>query len=132
MCCVKLAVLQQDNGVDKVSHEIIGTEDFQTNAPIEKESSHSHLNQIAPQGDEKMLEGFEGQPLQMLERDLKGDTMQVEDDASSKTCEVSKEDSKENLAQGIRVEVNVEPNLSSIERPMLTIIVSLHGLLLRR
>ena len=48
MCCVKLAILQQDNGVDKVSHEIIGTEDFQTNAPIEKESSHSHLNQIAP------------------------------------------------------------------------------------
>ena len=58
MCCVKLAVLQQDNGVDKVSHEIIGTKDFQTIAPIEKESSHSFLNQIAPEGDEKMIEGF--------------------------------------------------------------------------
>lgn len=132
MCCVKLAVLQQDNGVDKVSHEIIGTEDFQTNAPIEKESSHSHLNQIAPEGDEKMLEGFEGQPLQMLERDLKGDTMEVEEDASSKTCGVSKEGSKENLAQDLGVEVNVDASLSSIQKPMLTIIVSLCGLLLRR
>ena len=51
MCCVKLAVLQQDNGVDKVSHEIIGTEEFQTIDPIEKESSHSHLNQTALEGD---------------------------------------------------------------------------------
>ena len=77
MCYVKLVVLQQDNGVDKVSHEIIGTEDFQTNAPIEKESIHSHLNQTALEGDEKMLEGLEGQPLEMLERELKGDTMEV-------------------------------------------------------
>ena len=78
-----------------------------------------------------MLQGYEGQPLQMLERDLKGDTMEVEDDASSKTCGVAKEDSKENLVQGLGVEVNVETNLSSIERPMLTIIVNLCGLLLR-
>ena len=132
MCCVKLAVLQQDNGVDKVSHEIIGTEDFQTNAPIEKESSHSHVIQIAPEGDEKMLEGFEGQPLQMLERDLKGDTVEVEEDTSSKTCEVSKEGSKENLALDLGVEANVDARLSSIQKPMLTIIVSLCGLLLRR
>ena len=68
-----------------------------------------------------MLQGSEGQPLQMLERDLKGDTMEVEDDASSKTCEVSKEDSKENLAQGPGLEVNVEPSLTSIERPMLEV-----------
>ena len=72
MCCVKLAVLQQDNGVDKVSHEIIGTEDFQTIAPIEKESSHSHLNQTALEGDEKMLEGFEGQPVQNAGEIFKG------------------------------------------------------------
>ena len=130
MCCVKLAVLQQDNGVEKVSCEIIGTEDFQTIVPIEKESNHYHLNQIALEGDEKMLQGFEGQQLQMLERDLKGDTMEVEEDASSKTCEESKEGSKENLAQGLGVEVNVEANLSSIQKPMLTIIVSLCGLLL--
>ena len=69
MCCVKLAVLQQDNGVDKVSHEIIGTQDFQTIIPIEKESNHPHLNQTSPEGDEKMLHGSKGQPLQMLERD---------------------------------------------------------------
>ena len=131
MCCVKLAVLQQDNGVDKVSHEIIGTKDFQTIDPIEKESNDSHFNQRALEGDEKMLQGSKGQLLQMLERDLKGHTMEVEDDASSKTCGVSKEDSKENLPQCLGVEVNVETNLSSIERPMLTIIVSLCGLLLR-
>ena len=85
---MKLAVLQQDNGVNKVSREIIGTEDFQTIDPIEKESNDSHLNQRASKGDEKVLQGSEGQPLQMLERDLKGDTMEVEDDTSSKTCEV--------------------------------------------
>ena len=60
MCCVKLAVLQQDNGVDKVSREIIGTENFQTIVPIEKESNHSHLNQTTFEGDEKMLQDFEG------------------------------------------------------------------------
>lgn len=79
-----------------------------------------------------MLQGSEGQPLQMLERDLKGDTMEVEEDASSKTCEVSKEGSKENLALDLGVEVNVDASLSSIQKPMLTIIVSLCGLLLRR
>ena len=78
-----------------------------------------------------MLEGFEGQPLQMLERDLKGDTMEVEEDTSSKTCEVSKEGSKENLALDLGVEVNVDASLSSIQKPMLTIIVSLCGLFLR-
>ena len=122
MCCVKLVALQQDNGVDKVSHEIIGTKDFQTIAPIDKESIHSHLNQTIPKGDEKMLEGFEGQPLQMLERDFKGDTMEVEEDTNSKTCEVSKEGSKENLAQDLGVEVNVDASLSSIQKPILTII----------
>ena len=116
MLCETCSRLQQDNGVDKVSHETIGIEDFQTNAPIEKESSHSHLNQIAPEGDEKILEGFEGQPLQMLERDLKGDTMEVEEDASSKTCRVSREGSKENLAQDLGVEVNVDGSLSSIQK----------------
>ena len=68
----------------------------------------------------------------MLERDLKGDTMEVEDDASSKTCGMSKEQSTENIAQDLEAEVNVEPDLSSIERPLLTIIVSLCGFLLRR
>ena len=97
MCCVKLAVLQQDNGVEKVSCEIIGTEDFQTIVPIEKESNHYHLNQIALEGDEKMLQGFEGQQLQMLERDLKGDTMEVEDDASSNKFGTSKEESTNNV-----------------------------------
>ena len=129
---MKLAILQQYNGVDKVSHEIIGTKDFQTIDHIEKESNDSHLNQRAPLGDEKMLQGSKGQPLQMLERDLKGDTMEVEDGTSSKTYGASKKDSKENLAQGLGVEMNVEANLSSIEKPMLTIIEILCGLLLRR
>ena len=44
-----------------------------------------------------MLEGFEGQPLKMLERDLKGDTMEVEEDASSKTCGVQKKAIKRTL-----------------------------------
>ena len=78
-----------------------------------------------------MLQGSQGQPLQMLERDLKGDTMEVEEDASSKTCEVSKPGSKENLDQYLGVEMNVDASLSSIQKPMLTIIVSLCGLLLR-
>ncbi len=132
MCCVKLAVLQQDNGVDKVSCEIIGIEDFQTIDHIEKESNDPHLNQRVLEEDEKELQVFEGQPLQMLERDLKSDTMEVEDDASSKTFGMSEEESTENLAQDLGIEVNAEPDLSSIKRPMLTIIVSLCGLLLRR
>ena len=91
ICCVKLVVLQQDNGFDKVSCEIIGIWKFQTIDPIEKESKDSHLNQRAPKGDEKGLQGSKGQPLQMMERDLKGDTMEVEGDTSSKTCAVWKE-----------------------------------------
>ena len=57
MCCVKLVVLQQDNGVDKVSHEIIGTKNFQTIEHIEKESNVPHLNQRALEEDEKRLQG---------------------------------------------------------------------------
>ena len=58
--------------------------------------------------------------------------MEVEDNASSKTCRMSKEESKENLDQDLGSEVNVEPEISSIERPTLTIILSLCGLLQRK
>ena len=40
-----------------------------------------------------MLQGFEGQPLQILKRDLKSDTMEVEDGASFRKCESSEGES---------------------------------------
>ena len=132
MCCVKRAALQNGNQFDKVSYEIIGTKDLQTIDDTEKESNIPHLNQRAPKEDDKKFGGFEGQSVQMLERDLRNDTMELEDDASSKTCRMSKEESTKNLPQDLGVEVNIEPELSSIEKPMLTIIVSLCGLLLQR
>ena len=121
MCCVKLAATQHDNGADKVSQVSIGTKDFQT----------LHLNQRATKEDEKELQVFEGQPLQTLEGCIKSATVEVEDNASSKTCRMSKEESKENLDQDLGSEVNVEQEISSIERPKLTMILSLCGLLLR-
>ena len=58
--------------------------------------------------------------------------MEVEDNASSKTCRMSKEESNENLHQDLGSEVNVKPKISYIERPTLTIILSLCGFLTRR
>ncbi|MCO5610633.1 hypothetical protein L7F22_064872 [Adiantum nelumboides] len=58
----------------------------------------------------------------------------VDDDASSKTYRRTKEDSIKNIlvAQDLSTGVHGDPNLSSNDGPMLTIILSFYGFLLRR
>ncbi|MCO5614754.1 hypothetical protein L7F22_069038 [Adiantum nelumboides] len=60
--------------------------------------------------------------------------MEVDDDASSKTYRRTEEDSTKNIlvAQDLSTRVHGDPNLPSNDGPMLTIILSLCGLLLRR
>ncbi|MCO5569944.1 hypothetical protein L7F22_023658 [Adiantum nelumboides] len=125
--------LQQNFTINNVSCEVIDTKNALAIEPIDEESINPHLNQQACKDDDKEIQVFEGQPLQLLET-KSSYTMEVDDDASSKTCRRTKEDStKKNLvAQDLSTRVHGDPNLSSNDGPMLTIILSLSGLLLRR
>ncbi|MCO5551401.1 hypothetical protein L7F22_004904, partial [Adiantum nelumboides] len=125
-------VLQQDITVDNVSFEVIDTKDALAIEIIQEESINPHLNQQACNEDDKGIQVFEGQPLQLLGRNS-SDTMEVDDDASSKTCRRTTEDSAKNIlvAQNLSTRLYGDPNPSSNDGPTLTIILSLCGLLSR-
>ncbi|MCO5562327.1 hypothetical protein L7F22_015953 [Adiantum nelumboides] len=125
--------LQQNFTIDNVSCEVIDTKDAPAVEPIDEESINPHLNQQACKEDDKEIQVYEGQPMQLLETKSR-DTMEVDDDASSKTCRRTKEDSIKNIlvAQDLSTRVHGDPNLSSNDGPTLTIILILCGLLLRR
>ncbi|MCO5553572.1 hypothetical protein L7F22_007095 [Adiantum nelumboides] len=129
----KLAALQQNFIVNNVSCEVIDINDAPAVEPINEESINPRLNQQACKEDDKEIQVFEGQPLQLLET-KSSDTMEVDDDASSKTCRRTEENSTKNIlvAQDLNTRVHGDPNLSSNDGPTLTIILSLCGLLLRR
>ncbi|MCO5601223.1 hypothetical protein L7F22_055342 [Adiantum nelumboides] len=124
--------LQQNFTVNNVSCEVIDTKDAPAAEPINEESINPHLNQQACKEDDKEIQVSEGQPLQLLET-KSNDTMEVDDDASSKTCRRTEEDSTKNIlvAQDLSTRVHGDPNLLCNDGPMLTIILSLCGLLLR-
>ncbi|MCO5554267.1 hypothetical protein L7F22_007795 [Adiantum nelumboides] len=125
--------LQQNFTVNNVSCEVIDTKDAPAVEPIDEESINPHLNQQACKEDDKEIQVSKGQPLQLLET-KSSDTMEVDDDASSKTCRRTEEDSTKNIlvAQDLSTRVYGDPNLPSNDGPTLTIILSLCGLLLRR
>ncbi|MCO5552122.1 hypothetical protein L7F22_005632 [Adiantum nelumboides] len=125
--------LQQNFIVNNVSCEVNDTKDALAVEPIDEESINPHLNQQACKEDEKEIQVSEGQPLQLLET-KSSDAMEVDDDASSKTCRRTEEDSTKNIfvAQDLSTRVHGDPNLPSNDGPTLTIILSLCGLLLRR
>ncbi|MCO5566848.1 hypothetical protein L7F22_020530 [Adiantum nelumboides] len=125
--------LQQNFTVNNVSCEVIDTKDAPAVEPIDEESINPHLNQQACKEDDKEIQVFEGQPLQLLET-KSSDAMEVDDDTSSKTCRRTEEDSTKNIlvAQDLSTRVHGDPNLPSNDGPTLTIILSLCGLLLRR
>ncbi|MCO5581795.1 hypothetical protein L7F22_035684 [Adiantum nelumboides] len=125
--------LQQNFTVNNVTCEVIDTKDAPTVEPIDEESINPHLNQQACKEDDKEIQVFEGQPLQLLET-KSSNTMEVDDDASSKTCRRTAKDSTKNIlvAHDLSTRVHGDPNLSSNDGPTLTIILSLCGLLLRR
>ncbi|MCO5610177.1 hypothetical protein L7F22_064413 [Adiantum nelumboides] len=125
--------LQQNFTVNNVSYEVIDTKDAPAVEPIDEESINPHLNQQACKEDDKEIQVSEGQPLQLLET-KSSDAMEVDDDASSKTCRRTEEDSTKNIlvAQDLSTRVHGDPNLPSNDGPTLTIILSLCGLLLRR
>ncbi|MCO5584734.1 hypothetical protein L7F22_038666 [Adiantum nelumboides] len=123
----------QASEVNNVSCEVIDTKDAPAVELIDEESINPHLNQQACKEDDKEIQVSEGQPLQLLET-KSSDTMEVDDDASSKTCRRTEEDSTKNIlvAQDLSTRVHGDPNLPSNDGPTLTIILSLCGLLLRR
>ncbi|MCO5581977.1 hypothetical protein L7F22_035866 [Adiantum nelumboides] len=125
--------LQQNFTVNNVSCEVIDTKDAPAVEPIDEESINPHLNQQACKEDDKEIQVSEGQPLQLLET-KSSDAMEVDDDASSKTCRRIEEDSTKNIlvAQDLSTRVHGDPNLPSNDGPTLTIILRLCGLLLRR
>ncbi|MCO5596940.1 hypothetical protein L7F22_051011 [Adiantum nelumboides] len=125
--------LQQNFTVNNVSCEVIDTKDAPAVEPIDEESINPHLNQQACKEDDKEIQVSEGQPLQLLET-KSSDAMEVDEDASSKTCRRTEEDSTKNIlvAQDLSTRVHGDPNLPSNDGPTLTIILSLCGLLLRR
>ncbi|MCO5563061.1 hypothetical protein L7F22_016697 [Adiantum nelumboides] len=125
--------LQQNFTVNNVSCEVIDTKDAPAVEPIDEESINPHLNQQACKEDDKEIQVSEGQPLQLLET-KSSNAMEVDDDASSKTCRGIEEDSTKNIlvAQDLSTRVHGDPNLPSNDGPTLTIILSLCGLLLRR
>ncbi|MCO5546609.1 hypothetical protein L7F22_000039 [Adiantum nelumboides] len=110
--------LQQNFTVNNVSCEVIDTKDAPAVEPIDEESINPHLNQQACKEDDKEIQVFEGQPLQLLET-KPSDTMEVDDDASSKTCRRTEEDSTKNIlvAQDLSTRVHDLETLkvSSIE-----------------
>ncbi|MCO5603473.1 hypothetical protein L7F22_057623 [Adiantum nelumboides] len=126
-----LELLQET--VNNVSCEVIDTKDAPAVEPIDEESINPYLNQQACKEDDKEIQVSEGQPLQLLET-KSSDTMEVDDDASSKTCRRTEKDSTKNIlvAQDLSTRVHGDPNLPSNDGPTLTIILSLCGLLLRR
>ncbi|MCO5564178.1 hypothetical protein L7F22_017835 [Adiantum nelumboides] len=125
--------LQQNFTVNNVSCEVIDTKDAPAVEPIDEESINPHLNQQACKEDDKEIKVSEGQPLLLLET-KSSDTMEVDDDASSKTCRRTEEDSTKNIlvAQDLSTRVHSDPKLPSNDGPTLTIILSLCGLILRR
>ncbi|MCO5561652.1 hypothetical protein L7F22_015273 [Adiantum nelumboides] len=125
--------LQQNFTVNNVSCEVIDTNDAPAVELMDEESINPHLSQQACKEDDKEIQVSEGQPLQLLET-KSSNTMEVDDDASSKTCRRTEEDSTKNIlvAQDLSTRVHGDPNLSSNDGPTLTIILSLCGLLLRR
>ena len=131
----KLADLQQDAAIDDVSCEDIGTKDDQAIGSLGgKEFIDPHSNERAPnKEDGTEIQVFEGQPLQLLERNS-SDIMEVEDDENSRTHGRTEEEFDNNIlvAQDLRTRVLGEADLSPNDGPMLTIILSLCGLLLRR
>ncbi|MCO5598289.1 hypothetical protein L7F22_052381 [Adiantum nelumboides] len=126
-------VLQQDITFDNISCEVIDTKDAPAIEIIQEDSINPHLNQQAYNEADKGIQVFEGQPLQLLGRNSI-DTMEVNDDASSKTYRRTEEDSAKIIlvAQNVSTRVHGDPNPSSNDGPTLTIILSLCGLLLRR
>ncbi|MCO5596626.1 hypothetical protein L7F22_050693 [Adiantum nelumboides] len=88
--------LQQNFIVNNVSCEVIDTKDAPAVEPIDEESINPHLNQQACKEDDKEIQVSEGQPLQLLET-KSSDAMEVDDDASSKTCRRTEEDSTKNI-----------------------------------
>ncbi|MCO5588735.1 hypothetical protein L7F22_042694 [Adiantum nelumboides] len=125
--------LQQNFTVNNVSCEVIDTKDAPAVEPIDEESINPHLNQQACKEDDKEIQVSEGQPLQLLET-KSSNAMEVDNDASSKTCRRTEEESTKNIlvAQDLSTRVHGDPNLPSNDGPTLTIILSLCGLLLRR
>ncbi|MCO5550217.1 hypothetical protein L7F22_003699 [Adiantum nelumboides] len=89
-------VLQQNFTVNNVSCEVIDTKDAPAVEPIDEESINPHLNQQACKEDDKEIQVSKGQPLQLLETKF-NDTMEVDDDASSKTCRRTEKDSTKNI-----------------------------------
>ncbi len=94
----KLADLQQDAAIDDVSCEDIGTKDDQAIGSIGgKEFIDHHSNERAPnKEDGTEIQVFEGQPLQLLERNS-SDIMEVEDDANSRTQGRTEEEFDNNI-----------------------------------
>ncbi|MCO5614410.1 hypothetical protein L7F22_068691 [Adiantum nelumboides] len=88
--------LQQNFTVNNDSCEVIDTKDAPAVEPIDEESINLHLNQQACKEDDKEIQVSEGQPLQLLET-KSSNTMEEDDDASSKTCRRTKEDSTKNI-----------------------------------
>lgn len=129
-----LAVDPQAIVVDKVPCEINGAEDNQPIVPSEKEYNDPHLHQSVLERAASRLQSFEDQPLYLLGENLKHDTMEVEDDASSRTCGSLGDATIQQtlLTQTLEARMQDEQHLASSNKPMLTIILSLCGLLLRR
>ncbi|MCO5591555.1 hypothetical protein L7F22_045542 [Adiantum nelumboides] len=100
--------LQQNFTVNNVSCEVIvDTKDAPVVEPIDEESINPHLNQQACKEDDKEIQVSEGQPLQLLET-KSSNTMEVDDDASYKTCRRTEEDSTKNVlvAHGLSTRVH--------------------------
>ena len=130
---LKFLALQQDTTINIALLAIV-TEDAQAIDPIDKECSIRHLNQEAPKEDSTKPQVLESQPSQSSKKSMSNDDPREVDNNTN--LGPSKSPQKESInndieAQDLKVEGHGELEPLAGGRPMLTIIFSLCGLLLR-